>query len=145
MNLAIFTKRFRPPCLLPRQRRTLWTRPYMVAPALVKKRFGNGKKLLALAPIMHRPNYYLVWIDDRWDLQNGDEWLNALDQVWEAISEEFGARSEDDEDYRWPEEDSAGGCVWWTARAEDVLTIYRRRKMRLPPTVSADSAPEQHS
>lgn len=133
MNLTALTKRFRPPCLLPRQRRTLWTKPYWVQPALVKRRFGNGKKLLALTPIMHRPNYYLVWIDDRWDLHNGDEWLDVLDQIWEAIGEEFCSRSEDSDDYQWPEEDSAGGCAWWVARPEDVLTIYRRRKMTDAP------------
>ena len=119
---------FRPPCLLPPQRRTLWTRPYMVRPALVQKRFGNGKKLLGLTPIMHRPHYYLVLIDDRWDLE-ADDWLDRLDEIWEAIAEEFGSRRDEDEAYHWPEEDSGGGCAWWTARADDVLTVHGRRRL----------------
>jgi len=134
MNLRMLTGRFRPPCLLPRQKRTLWTQPYWVRPALIKKRFGNGKRLLALTPIMHRPHYYLVWIDSEWDLDE-DVWLDRLEEIWEAISEECGSRPEDAEEYNWPEEDSAGGCAWWFARPDDVLTVYQRRKMRFPVTV----------
>jgi len=91
-SLRTLLRPFKAPCLLPRRKRTLWTQPYMVAPALVKAKFGNGKRLIALLPILHRPRYYLVWIDDQWDLENGDDWLDQLDTIWQAIGDEFGSR-----------------------------------------------------
>jgi len=130
MTLKQMLRPFRPPCLLPRQKRTLWTTPYMVRPALVAKRFGNGRKLLALTPIMHRPHYYLVWIDDTWDLE-ADAWLDKLEKIWDAISEEFGARRDEDH-YHWPEEDSAGGCAWWVADKDDVMSPRARRRRAHP-------------
>jgi len=123
-------KLFKAPCLLPRRKCTLWTKPYMVRPALVKRHFGNGLRLLGLSPIMHRPNYYLVWVDNRWDI-DGDELRDALDSIWEAIGDEFGSRPADDQGtYRWPEEDSGDGCHWWEATAEDVLFKRVLSKMR---------------
>lgn len=130
-SLKTILRPFRPPCLLPRQRRTLWAQPHMVAPALVKKRFGNGKRLIGLLPIMHRPKYYLVWIDDRWDLENSQEWFDQLDGIWEQISNEFGSRPEADTGpYRWPEEDSRDGCSWFVADAFDVLPKRRLAALR---------------
>lgn len=126
-ELRRLCRRFRPPCLLPLRKRTLWTQPHMVRPALVKATFGNGKRLLGLTPIMHRPNYYLVWIDDGWDL-DGDVLREHLDAIWNAIAEEFGERPYDDEKrYRWPEEDSSGGCSWWEASLDCVLPERARR------------------
>lgn len=137
-SLRTLLRPFKPPCLLPRRKRTLWTQPYMVRPALVKEKFGNGQRLIGLAPIMHRPYYYLVWIDDRWDLQNGDDWLDKLDEVWDAIGDEFGSRPENSKNYRWPEEDSRDGCCWFTAGADDVLPQrMRRRYLRSPSTTGA--------
>lgn len=128
--LRTLLRPFKPPCLLPRRKRTLWTQPHMVAPALVKAKFGNGKKLIGLLPIMHRPKYYLVWVDDSWDLENsGDVWLDKLDEVWMAISQEFGERPRDSSlPYRWPEEDSSDGCCWFEADADDVLPPRMRRR-----------------
>lgn len=135
-ELRSLTKHFRPPCLLPRRKRTLWTQPYMVSPALVKKRFGNGRRLIGLLPIMHRPKYYLLWIDDRWDINNSKDWLDQLDLIWDQIGEEFGQRRRDDNGdpmaYHWPEEDSEGGCAWFIANADDVLTVRQRRKLMAP-------------
>lgn len=126
--LRVLLRPFKPPCLLPRRKRTLWTQPYMVRPAYVKAKFGNGKRLIGLMPIMHRPNYYLVWIDSSWDI-DGDVLRDKLDDIWQAIAEEFGERPYgSDRRYRWPEEDSSDGCSWFEADAFDVLTPRQRRK-----------------
>jgi hypothetical protein len=120
---------FKAPCLLPRRKRTLWTQPHMVRPALVKEKFGNGKRLICLCALMHRPYYYLVWVDDRQDLENSDEWFDQLEKIWTAIAEEFGERPYGSERrYRWPEEDSSGGCAWDIAHLEDVLPRRLWRK-----------------
>jgi hypothetical protein len=104
----------KPPCLLSRRKRYLWGRAYMVRPALVKQRFGNGKRLIALIPILHRPNYYLVYVDNGWGLSNFDDdpLIDHLDDIYEQIAHEFGQRDEDDAEYCWPEEDFDGGSSW---------------------------------
>jgi hypothetical protein len=132
-ELRRLVRRFKAPCLLPRRKRTLWTQPYMVSPALVRHKFGNGKRLIWLTPIMHRPYYYLVWIDDRWGLTNfgdGEEFCNHTDEVWTAIAEEFGERERKSEaQYRWPEVDDDGGCAWGAANLDDVLPARARRRL----------------
>jgi hypothetical protein len=133
LALRRLVRHFRPPCLLPRRKRTLWTQPYMIRPALVKQRFGNGKRLIGLSPVLHRPAYYLVWIDDRWNLSNwdhGEKLIDHLDEIWDAIGDEFGFRDREDESsYRWPEEDSRDGCSWWEADVDDVLPRRARRQL----------------
>ena len=139
-SLRSLLRPFRPPCLLPRRKRKLWSQPYMVRPALVKARFGNGKRLIGLLPIRHRPNYYLVWIDSKWDI-DGDEIREALDDIWNAIAEEFGERPHDSQTYRWPEEDSSDGCSWFEADAFDVLPPrIRRRYLRSKLDSRSDGA-----
>jgi len=137
-------KHFKPPCLLPRQRRTLWTQGHMVRPALVKRKFGNGRRLVAIAPILHRPHYYLVWVDDGWDLNNSDEWLDQLDGIWEAIADEFGSRdSESERRYEWPEEDSEGGCAWWRATLDDIATPRGRRRLMFSNALAQGREPHR--
>jgi hypothetical protein len=125
-ELVKLTALFKPPCLLPRQKRTLWTKPYLVAPALVKRKFGKGDLLLGLSPIMHRPYYYLVWVDADWYEEMGDH----IDDIWFGIEDEFGYRdSEDTAPYQWPTVDDDGGCHWWEADAGDVLTPKARKRL----------------
>ena len=132
--LEVLTAMFDAPCLLPAQRRTLWTMPTMVRPALSAKRHGAGDLLLGLQPMMHRPCYYLVWIDAQWFPQHGDttdEFMDALDnKIWPSLEEEFGYRdSESNAKYRWPEVDDEGGCCWFVASASDILTERQQRRM----------------
>jgi hypothetical protein len=125
-ELRQLTSLFTPPCLLPRQKRTLWTIPHMVAPALVKRKFGKGDLLIRLYPIMHRPCYYLVWVDAEWY----DDLGQYVDDIWFGIEEEFGCRDSDDTGpYHWPVVDDEGGCCWGKADIDDVLTPRARRKI----------------
>lgn len=139
-RLAALTSSFSPPCLLPSQRRTLWTHPYMVRPALLRKKFGKGNRLLALSPIQHRPYFYLVWIDDTWTGEpdaEDDLLRNHLDAIYEAIEEEFGARGEG-APFKWPEADLEGGTTWWSATDDDVMSPRTRKLLMtpLPPAVN---------
>lgn len=132
--LRTLTAAFQPPCLLPRRKLTMWTIPCMVRPALVKQEFGRADLLLALAPISHRPAYYLVWVDSRW-LEDDTFVYDHLDDIYEAIEEEFGYHSQDDgAAYRWPEADFLDGSCWRKASADDVLTARQRRAIgrRIP-------------
>lgn len=100
----------------------------MVKPALVKRRFGKGDLLIGLSPTMHRPCYYLVWVDAEWF---EDEMHEHLDDIWDGIAEEFG-QHESDEDaasYQWPMVDDEGGCHWWQAQVDDILTPRARVKL----------------
>lgn len=116
---------FRPPCLLPRRKRILWTFPYMVRPAYVRQKFGDGMRLLGIMPVMHRPCYYLAWVDSRHGI-NSDEFRESLHNVVDAIGDEFGFRShEDNRPYRWPEADFSDGYSWFEADVHDVLPPRR--------------------
>lgn len=101
----------------------------MVRPALVRKEFGRADLLLAISPIQHRPSYYLVWVDSRW--MEEQTMAEHVDDICDAIAEEFGSRSWDDETYKWPMEDFAQGSVWRKASADDILTVSQRRKRGL--------------
>lgn len=125
-ELNRLTKFFSPPCLLPRQKITMWTAQYMVRPALVKRTFGKGDLLIALYPMMHRPRYYLVWVDADWF----DGMSQYVDDIWFGIEDEFGSRDSDDTGpYKWPEVDDQGCCCWRKAVFDDVLTPRARKRL----------------
>ncbi len=113
------------------ERRTveyLWGQRRIVIPRLCSKIFGNGRKLLALSPIMYRPNYFVVRIDSNWSTSNWEtdeskmppsEWL---DRVYDEIEAEFPEwpwarqyglrRTEDDSDDRSSRTDWSDGSTW---------------------------------
>lgn len=79
-----------------RPRRTeFWGITYEVKPALLKKTFGDGGRLVRVFPINERPHYWVVRVDSRCtDLLDDDGEL--MDAIYEAIDEQFGTPSEDD-------------------------------------------------
>lgn len=104
-----------------------WGRKTFVTPRLVSAVFGDGKRLIALAPMMYRPNHFIVRIDSGWNLDNQasdcELLIDHIDDIYETIEEEY---------YDWPwwksyglkpgrdygEEDSARVCfedgsTWW--------------------------------
>lgn len=127
-ELRALTAAFEAPCLLPVRKLTMWTMPCMVRPALVKKEFGRADLLLALAPISHRPAYYLVWIDSSW-LEDQARFVDHhIDDIYEAIEEEFGCHSQEDGSaYQWPTADFLDGSCWRKASLDNVLTARQRR------------------
>ncbi len=128
-GLRALTATFAAPCLLPRQNRGLWGAKTFVRPALVAREFGKADLLLALAPIQYRPAYYLVWVDAQWLAD--DTMIDHVDEIYEAIAEEFGSHREEFGRYEWPMEDFKDGSCWRKACAGDVMTVRLRRKVPL--------------
>jgi hypothetical protein len=113
------------------ERRTcayLWGKRHFVVPRLVSQVFGDGRKLLGLAPIMFRPNYFVVRIDSRWSMSNWDQQNpmvphDWLDNVFDSIEEEyvewpwakaFGFKWSDDPLVDCNSRiDFSEGCAWW--------------------------------
>lgn len=76
---------------LKRHKVRLWGAQYTVTPRLVEKIFGDGQQHLALWPISSRPEYYVVRIDSQYDL-DADESFDVLDDIYDAIEDEFPCR-----------------------------------------------------
>lgn len=79
--------------LLAPQHTEMWGSTYDFTPSLLDKKYGDGKQLLQLFPINERPRYWVVRIDSKCD---GDELFEILDDIYDAIDEQFGTPPEDD-------------------------------------------------
>lgn len=111
--------------------RDLWGTSYMVTPALVEEVFGDGEKLLILTTIMHRPDYYIVQIDSGWDLSGygeGDTVHDHLDEIYDAIEDQFGSADGEDEEGELGDFPalSSGGSSWGEIDLEEVMRAHRR-------------------
>jgi hypothetical protein len=102
---------------LPETTASLWGTKYKVTPYLVDQIFGDGQKFIKLSPMLTRPNFYVVRIDSKTDLKS-DEWFDQLQEIYEAIDEEFGPccqsynSCECDHHETWPATFDWGGCTW---------------------------------
>lgn len=114
---------------------THWGSKYAVTPYLLFKRFGNGKKFLAISPITLRPLYYVVRIGDKWETDD-DKWPDRLDAIWDAIEEEFGTCCEDYGDCEcsgwkvWPSVKLYEGCTWRELSDGELKEIGLRKRSR---------------
>lgn len=96
---------------------------HWITPRLVSRIYGDGRQLIALYPIMFRPNHFVIRIDSAMNT-GGDEFRELLDEIYDDIYDEF---------FEWPwakqygrtwhEDDSADmdsriqwsdGCAWET-------------------------------
>jgi hypothetical protein len=82
--------------LLRPQKRHWWGCDYEFTPALLDKTYGDGKQLLQLFPIMERPRYWVVRIDSTCDGSDSDALFEILDDIYDAIDEQFGCPPEED-------------------------------------------------
>jgi len=99
-----------------------WGRKHTIKPALVARVFGDGGQLIAFAPLDTRPNYYVVRIDsgwclDNWDSEATDPFNAHIDEVYDAIEDEYGLGydpdDEDEERYEpFPALHDSSGCQW---------------------------------
>jgi hypothetical protein len=71
-----------------------WGGTYEFTPALLDKVYGNGKQLVQLFPINERPRYWIVRVDSK--CKSDDELHEILDDIYDAIDEQFGCPSEED-------------------------------------------------
>lgn len=91
-----------------------WGETCTFKPELVKRHWGDGGRLVQVFPINERPRYWVVRVDSKCDDLFDDD--DLLDEIYEAIDEQFGAPSEDDlgigdERPYFPMHDGQG-CSW---------------------------------
>ena len=95
---------------------SLWGQKYKITPYLVEAKWGDGKQFIRLSPILIRPNFYVVRVDSKQELE-GDKWYDLLEEIYNSIDEEFGPCCEDyncqcDHWKTWPATFDWGGSTW---------------------------------
>lgn len=128
---------------------SLWTHgdSGMLTPYVCECSFGDGLRLLKIATINQRPNYYVVRVHSGWesDWSEGDYVGEHIDDIIEAIIEEVGEarcgysgnslrwpreerirdcqceQCDDDDISEWPEIDADGGCSWGWVDWRDLM------------------------
>jgi hypothetical protein len=107
-----------------------WGRDRMITPRLVDEVLGDGRQLIYVMPIMHRPNYYVARVDSNFSLSNysedgpdcPSEWIEDL---WDLIEEQFGRRKYAND--RFPMVDEFyDGCCWGPIGLEEFLERKNR-------------------
>lgn len=124
----------------PKRVKRYWTRWWgqriFCDPRFVKQALGDGNVLLGLEPLNTRPHYYIIRVDSRWHLSGcssracdedecPDELVEHLEEIYEAIEEEYGEVNrirESNEEYpeekpdsdEWPVMDLDIGASWFT-------------------------------
>ena len=90
----------------------LWGNESDATPVFVRRKFGNGGQLISISPANDRPEFYVVRIDSRTDINAKTDRLHDLiDDVLDAIREQCG--DADDEDRPdWPALDISSGFTW---------------------------------
>src|SRR5882672_1344925 len=85
--------------LCKRHKTTLWGQPHFVTPRLADWIHGDGLKVIYLTPIMTRPNYYVVRIDSKINLDNFGKPPVFVDEVLpelhESIEDQYGRAHEE--------------------------------------------------
>ena len=104
---------------------TFWGSKYTITPALIDQKLGDGKQIIAFQPLSTRPNYYFLFVDSTWDIDNTswnkDRLFDHYDEICLAIEEEYGSHDndEDGEEPRdFPTLNSDCGAQWW--KIEDI-------------------------
>jgi hypothetical protein len=82
--------------LLRPQRTSWWGNTYRFKPVRLNKVFGDGKQIVQLFPINERPRYWIVQVDSA-HRDDSDAFFEILDDIYEAIDEQFGCPPEDDD------------------------------------------------
>jgi hypothetical protein len=116
---------------------SLWGQKYKVTPYLVERTWGDGKQFVKLSPMLIRPNFYVIRVDSKTELE-GDKWLDHLEEIMDAIDEEFGpcceiyGSCECDHWETWPATFDWGGSTW-SELGNDTLAelgLIRKQKKR---------------
>jgi hypothetical protein len=107
-------------------------------PAVCSRAFGDGRALLALSTINHRPRFYVIRIDSTWRDLVEDE---HIDSIYDALLEEFGDAEQveaDEPRLEWPAFDGANGSSWWRLEWSDFAKRLHRAGWR--PGMTAEDA-----
>lgn len=111
-------------------KRYLWTPSDAIefVPALCSTVFGDGRALLSFTTVNNRPAFYVVRIDSRWTIdddrdppEDAADVREFVDDICEALEDEFGRRDPDSEETDpeileygnpWPAISDRDGCMW---------------------------------
>lgn len=104
-----------------RRRVSFWGQKYMITPRLIEWIHGDGRKLLSFTPLATRPDYYVVRVDSKADLDGDGFHDGLLEEIYEAIEDQF-YRSEETWEHDngrtyhkhnpWPALNDSCGCSW---------------------------------
>lgn len=109
---------------LHRHKTRFWGRNCIITPRLVDWIHGDGLQVIYFMPLNTRPNYYVVRIDSKIDLEN-DSLLDLLDDLYVAIGDQFGRSYEEWEHENgrtytrhnyWPALSADSGSCWGLLR-----------------------------
>ncbi len=116
-----------------RQVAWLWGQKRFVTPRLLSRVFGDGKQTIWLSGINTRPAYWVIRVDSTWTLDNlnGGNLRDHLEEIYQAIEEEFGTGEKEDGslyyDAHFPQACDLGmGCSW----GDYDLTKLRERELQ---------------
>lgn len=113
---------------------SLWGQKSYHTPCVIDKAFGDGQQLIYLTTINGRPNYYVVRIDSRWNVNEGIH--EKIDIIEEYISEQFGytdSYDDDEEPLEFPALDPSGsmwGVITWSSVLDDAYRLGILPKLR---------------
>lgn len=111
----------------------LWGKKKLVQPAFCAKRLGDGKQLIGISPLNDRPNYYLLYGDSSWVVNNQliDDFMALhIDEIIGTLEEEFGKNPCEDDDgnkieYPWPAFGFGNGVEFFVGdEQEDFITKH---------------------
>lgn len=118
-----------------------WGQDEVITPRLARKVFGNGCLLIALYPLLQRPNYFAVRVDSSWwTRRDGDEELQEhLVDIYHALEDQFGPPCYEGDEYYETEADSQfpyidwgeGSCwsvLFWPGELEATQAYWIRKR-----------------
>jgi len=101
---------------------TFWGSKYTITPVLIDQKLGDGKQIIAFQPLATRPNFYIIYIDSTWDIDNLsnniDHVCDHYEEICEAIEEEHGPHECENELLEFPALNTDCGAQWW--KIEDI-------------------------
>lgn len=100
-----------------RHKTHFWGCDYFIKPRLVEAVFGDGKQLMFFASLDHRPNYYVVRVDSKADVEH--DFHEQTDAIEEAIADQFG-RVEKVKDYFPMFPECPSGTYWGVIRRSEI-------------------------
>jgi hypothetical protein len=82
-----------------------WGQPYTRIPRFVESFFGDGQQLVCIQPLNTRPNLYVIRVDSIVKLRDdststtSDLMMHSLmDEIYNAIEDEYGSSDDEDEE-----------------------------------------------
>lgn len=108
--------------------RKLWGQRHLTHPKFIRAVLGDGGKLLIVTPINTRPDYYLIRVDSTWEtdstVEAPDHVCDHIDEIYEAIENQFGGNDEDSEERRpWPVLSADSGSTWGEVTGKELSDL----------------------